>query len=150
MLPIPAGVISFRGAGGSPLKILGYIRYVLTLGNKSLPVEALILPHLSPYSILIDNSIIHVFGAKLDWAAERISLRDGNTTMPAIHTRKHIKSKCCSVIIHDSDTAIPVFIPNKYTVSLEHEAPIHVFGAARPQTYTLALVEPKIEHRGHK
>ena len=53
--------------------MLGYVRFVLKLGTKSLPVEALVLPHLGPDAMLIDNSIIKAFGVKLDWAAERLS-----------------------------------------------------------------------------
>ena len=59
---IPPGAISLRSADGTPLKILGYIRFALTLGNKPLPMDA----------ILIDDSIMQAFGAKLDWAAERL------------------------------------------------------------------------------
>ena len=123
--------------------MLGYIRFVLKLGNKSLPVEALVLPHLGSDAMLIDNSTIKVFGVKLDWAAERLSFRDSSITIPAIHT-KIIRSKYCSVITQKSDTAIPVFVPNKYTVLPEHEAHIRVFSTARPQTDMLALVEPKV------
>ena len=35
--------------------ILGYIRFALKLGNKYLPVEALVLPHLGPDAKLIDS-----------------------------------------------------------------------------------------------
>ena len=39
IFPIPPGAISLRSADGSPLQILGYVRFTLKLGNKSLPVE---------------------------------------------------------------------------------------------------------------
>ena len=70
VLPIPPGAISSRSADGSPLKSLGFIRFALKVGNKSLPVEALVLPHPGPDVMLIDNSITKAFDAKLDWAAE--------------------------------------------------------------------------------
>ena len=38
---------------------------MLTLGNKSLPVKALVLPHLSPDEMLTDNITMKVFEAKL-------------------------------------------------------------------------------------
>ena len=38
---------------------------MLTLGNKSLPVEALVLPHPGPEEVLTDNITMKVFGAKL-------------------------------------------------------------------------------------
>ena len=42
---VPLGAIDLSSADGSPLKILGYVRLQLTLGDITLPVEALILPH---------------------------------------------------------------------------------------------------------
>ena len=66
VFPIPSGAISVRSADGTPLKILRHIRFALKLGNKYLPVEALVLPHLGPDAMLIDNSIMKAFGAKLD------------------------------------------------------------------------------------
>ena len=69
--------------------------------------------------MLIDSSIMKAFGAKLDWAAERLS----NITTPAIYTKNPIRSQTCSVITQNSDTAIPVFVPinNKNVVPAEHE-----------------------------
>ena len=49
---------------------------MLTFGNKPLLVEALVIPHLSLDVMLIDNSTMKVFGAKLDWTAERLLFRD--------------------------------------------------------------------------
>ena len=71
---------------GSPLKTFGYVSFVLTLGSRSLPVETLVLPHLGPDAMLIDTNVMKAFGAKLDWAAERLSLKDSNITIPEIHT----------------------------------------------------------------
>ena len=64
IFPIPPRAISLHSADGTPLKILGCIRFTLKLGNKYLPVEALVLPHLGPDAMLIDNSIVKAFGAK--------------------------------------------------------------------------------------
>ena len=41
-----------------PLESPGYISFTLKLGNKSLPVEAFVLPHLGPDAMLIDKSIM--------------------------------------------------------------------------------------------
>ena len=65
IVPIPPGAISLHSADGTPLKILGYIRFTLKLGYKSLPVEALVLPHLGTNAMLVDNSIMKLFRAKL-------------------------------------------------------------------------------------
>ena len=54
--------------------------------------------------MLIDNSIMKAFGAKLDWAAERLSYRESNVIIPASHTTRPIRSKYLSVITQGSDT----------------------------------------------
>ena len=144
VFPISPDAISLRSADGTPLKILGYIRFTLKLSNEYLLVEALVSPHLGPDAMLIDNSIMKAFGAKLDWAAERLSFQDTNITIPATHTRRPIRSKYCSVTTQDSDTEdISVFVSNKYIIPAAHEALIRVFSTARPQKDTLALIEPK-------
>ena len=92
IFPVPPGAISLHSAGGSPLAILGCVRFTLKFGNKSLPVEALVLPHIEPDVMLIDNSIMKSFGAKLDWTTERLYFQDSSDTIPAIHVRRSIKS----------------------------------------------------------
>ena len=85
------------------------------------------------------------FGAKLDWAAERVSFKDSNITIPATHMRRPIRSKYSSVITQDSDTEDgSVFVSNKCVIPAAHEVFIRVFSTARPQKDTLALIEPKI------
>ena len=93
VFPIPPDVTSLDGADGTPLKILGYIRFALKLGIKFLLVKALVLPHLGTDTMLIDKIIMKAFGAKLHWAAERLSFKDSNITIPATHTRRAIRSK---------------------------------------------------------
>ena len=95
--------------------------------------------------MLIDNSIMKAFGAKLDWAAERLSFRYSNFTIPATHMRRPIKSKYCSVITQTSDAkSVPVWVSKEYIIPAAHEALIRVFSTARPQKDTLALIEPRI------
>ena len=59
MKPVPAGAIQLNSADGSALEILGYIRFNLTLGEITLPVEAFVLPNLGPDKMLLDNSIMN-------------------------------------------------------------------------------------------
>ena len=66
---------------------------MLKLGNKSLPVEALVLPHLGSDAMLIDNRIMKAFGAKMDWVAEHFFFKDNNFVIPATYTRQLIRSK---------------------------------------------------------
>ena len=65
-LAVPPGAINLSGADGSPLKILGYARFQLILEDITLPVEALVLPSLGPDILLLDNTIMGVFGRVLD------------------------------------------------------------------------------------
>ena len=144
-VPIPPGVISLHSADGTPLKVLGYIRFTLKLGNNFLPVEALGLPHFGAVAMLIDNSIMKSFRAKLYWATERLFFQDCNVTVPATHARRSLESKYCSVIAQTSDEqSVPVWVSKKYVIPAAHEALIRVFSTARPQKDTLVLIEPRI------
>ena len=145
IFPIPPGAISLRSADGSPLQILGYIRFTLKLGNKSLPVEALVLPHLGPDIMLLDNSIMKSFGAKLDWLTECLSFQDSLETIPARHVKSSVQSKYCSIITQTVGTLpTPVLVSRKVVIPAAHEALIRVFSTARPEKDTLALIEPRI------
>ena len=145
IFPVPPGAISLRSDDGSPLKILGYVRFSLKLGNKSLPVEALVLPHLGPDVMLLDNSIMKSFGAKLDWTTECLSFQDSRHTIPAVHVRRSVQPQYCSVITQTADTQpTPVVVSRKYVVPAAHEALIRVFSTARPEKDTLALIEPRM------
>ena len=144
IFPIPPGAIFFRSADGSPLQILGYVCFTLKLGNKSLPVEALVLPHLGPDVMLLDNSIMKSFETKLDWASECRSFQDSTQTIPA-HVRSSVQSQYCSVITQTVDTPpTPVLVSRKYVIPAAHEALIRAFSTARPEKDTLALIEPRI------
>ena len=95
--------------------------------------------------MLIDNSIMKYFGAKLDWAAERLSFKGSNATILANHMRQSLKSKYCSVITQTGDEqTVPVLISRKYVVPAGHEALIRFSSTAQPQKNTLALIEPRI------
>ena len=145
IFPVPPGAISLRSADGSPLEILRCVRFTLKLGNKPLLVEALVLPYLGSDVMLIDNSIMKSFGAKLDWTAERLSYQDSKHTIPAIHVRRSIRSQYCSVITQTAETqSIPALVSRQYVVHAAHEALIRVFSTVRPEKDTLALIEPRI------
>ena len=114
--PIPPNAISLHSADGTPLEILGCIRFTLKLGNKSLPVGALVFPYLGPDAILIDNSIMKAFRAKSDWAAERISFQDSNLTLD--------ESKYRSVIAQTSmmkKVFLYRFLRNTFVIAAAHD-----------------------------
>ena len=95
--------------------------------------------------MLLDNSIMKSFGAKLDWTTGCLSFQDSKHIIPAIHVRRSIQSQYCSVITQTADTqSIPVLVSRKYVVPAAHEALIRVLSTARPKIDTLALIEPRI------
>ena len=84
---VPPGAINLSSADGSPLQILGYVRFRLTLGDITLPVEALVLPSLGPDIMLLDNTIMGAFGGVLDWSTEQLSFKTSQVTIKASHRR---------------------------------------------------------------
>ena len=70
---VPPGAINLSSADKSPLKILGYVRFQIKLGDITLPVAALVLPSLGPDIVLLDNTIIGAFGGVLDWSTAQRS-----------------------------------------------------------------------------
>ena len=78
--------------------------------------------------MLIDNTIMKAFGAKLDWTTERPSFKDSNIIIPATHIRRSTRPKYCYGITQDSDTEdVPVFVSIKYIIPAAREALTRVF-----------------------
>ena len=95
--------------------------------------------------MLLDNSIMKSFGAKLDWSTECLSFQDSLQTIPARHVKSSVQSEYCSVITQTVDTPpTPVLVSRKVVIPAAHEALIRVFSTARPEKDTLALIEPRI------
>ena len=109
-------------------------------------MEALVLPHLGPDVMLLDNGIMKSFGAKLDWTTEYLSFQDSRYTIPAVNVRRSVQPQYCSVITQTAYTQPTpvVVVSRKYVVPAAHEALIRVFSTARPEKDTLALIEPRI------
>ena len=59
---LPPGAINLSSADGSPHKSSGYVPFQLTLGDITLPVEALVLLSLLPDIMLLYNTIMGAFG----------------------------------------------------------------------------------------
>ena len=58
---------------------------------------------------------------------------------------KSLKSQYCPVITQTGDEqTVPVLVSRKYVIPAAHEALTRVSSTARPQKYTLALIEPRI------
>ena len=91
--------------------------------------------------MLIGNSIIKSFRAKLDWAAERLSFQDSNVTIPETNMRRSLKSKYCSVITHTGDEqTVPVLVSRKYVIPAAHEALIRVSSTTRSSVESHRLI----------
>lgn len=56
MSAVPPNAIKFGNRDGSPLEILGYVRFMLAPGDITLPVEALVLSKLGPAKMQLANS----------------------------------------------------------------------------------------------
>ena len=63
---IPPAVLTLKAANGSLMEILGFIRFDSQLRDVTRPVEALVISSLGPDDILLDNSVMSLFGEKLD------------------------------------------------------------------------------------
>lgn len=151
ILPVPPGAINLRSADGSPLKLKGYARFELTLGEITLPVEALVLPSLGPDKMLLDNSIMGAFGAVLDWQAEQLTFKTSRVKITAQHRKTRLPtptetdSMTCSVVALERDTqAIPVYLTKKCTIPANHEMALEVHANDAPDRTITALVEPRI------
>ena len=81
---IRSAVLTLKAANGSLMEILGLIRFDLQLGDTTRPVEALVISSLRP-DILLDNSVMFLFGANLDWKNQCITFHSSETTIPAVH-----------------------------------------------------------------
>ena len=150
--PVPAGAIQLNSADGSALEILGYIRFNLTLGEITLPVEALVLPNLGPDKMLLDNSIMNAFGAVLDWCGEQLSFKNSTRKIPAKHKRTNSQvdtdgsapAQISIVALDPSVGAVPVYLRRKCCIPPEHEMTVDVVTENAPSETTPALIEPRI------
>ena len=54
--PNPPVALQLKSAQGAAMLIQGYIKFNLTSGESTVPVEAVVIPHLGTDTILLDNS----------------------------------------------------------------------------------------------
>ena len=89
--PVPPDVLSLRAANGSPITILGFMTFELTLGDQTRKVDAVLVPTLGPDYVILDNSTMSNMGATLDWSNERLSFANSQVIIPATH-RMHSRA----------------------------------------------------------
>ena len=63
--PVPPTAVALRAANGSPLNVLGFVVFSLSLGTTTHDVEALVVLSLGPDSMLLENSVMSSSGAVL-------------------------------------------------------------------------------------
>ena len=83
--PIPHAAITLKAANGSSMELKGFIRFDLEWGDVNRSVEALVISSLCPDDILLDNSVMFLLGAKLDWKNQCLTFHSSNVTIPAVH-----------------------------------------------------------------
>ena len=113
--PVPPTAVAFRAANGSSLNVLGFVVFSLTLGTITHDVEALVVPSLGPDSILLDNSVMSIFGAVLDWENQVSSFSSTGNSIPAVHRTSHPTSRPADPSTASSD-------PNLSVATVHHDA----------------------------
>ena len=150
---IPPAVLTLKAANGSMMKILGFIRFDLQLGDVTRPVEALVISSLRPDDILLDNSAMFLFGAKNDWKNQCITFHSSETTIPAVHrtdsntTGSSISPAGVTSVsvasVHADFKAITVGLKSCFYVPARPEASVVVFTDTKPPVDTVVL-EPRM------
>ena len=84
-MPFPPAELTSKAVNGLVMEMLGFICFDLQLGGVTGPVEALVISSLRPDDVLLDDSVISLFGAKLDWKNQCIIFHSSETTVPAVH-----------------------------------------------------------------
>ena len=91
--PVPPTAVALRAATGSWLNVLGFVVFSLTLSTITHDVEALVVPSLRPDSILLDNIVMSIFGAVLDWENQVLSFLSAGNSIPGVHRTSHPASR---------------------------------------------------------
>ena len=122
--PVPPAAVALRAANGEPINVVEFIDFLLTLSEFTRTVTALVIPSLGPDLILLDNSVMSDFGARLDWENQTLSFSPTGSTIPAVHRIRdsvsssssnnpsranHTQNMSVAAVHHDVD-AIPVSV----------------------------------------
>ena len=111
--PVSPTAVALRAANGSPLNVLAFVVFSLTLGTIPHDVEALVVPSLGPDSILLDNSAMSLFGAVLDWENQVMYFPSTGDSVPAVHRTSYPASRPASIVSSD---------PNLSVAAVHHDA----------------------------
>ena len=113
--PVPPTAVALRAANGSPLNVIGFVVFSLPLGTITHYVEALIVPSLGPDSVLLDNGVMTIFGAVLDWENQILCFPSAGDSIPVVHRTSHPTSRPADPSTASSD-------PNVSVAAVHHDA----------------------------
>ena len=153
--PVPPAAVALNAANGSPINVLGFIEFSLTLGGATCTITALVVPSLGPDSILLDNQVMSELGAVLDWENQSLSFASTGITIPAVHRKNsHVHTHACSTspdsssmsvaAVHSDAEAIDVKILERVDIKQMHEALAVAFTECLPPRDCTVDVEPRI------
>ena len=120
--------MSLSAANGSPLEILGYNTFSVTLGDITRCIDALVVPSLRPDHILLDNDVMSRLGAVLDWRNQRLNFSLSTVSIPA--TRRSID--------HRSYPTSSTLSPS--VAAVNKDAEVHVVTLRKRTIYALDTV----------
>ena len=132
--PVPPTAFALRAANGSSLNVLGFVVFSLTLGTITHDVEALVVPSLGPDSVLLDNSVMFIFGAVLDWENQVLSFPSTGNSIQAVHRTSHPASRpvdpstassdsnLSAAAVHHDAEEVDVSLRERIDLKSRHEA----------------------------
>ena len=155
---VPPAAVALRAANGEPINVVGFIDFPLTLSELTRTVTALVVPSLGPDLMLLDNSVMSDFGARLDWNNQTLSFSSTGSTIPAVHRIRdsvpssstsnpspasHTQNMSVAAVHHDAD-AIPVSLCERVNLKPEWESLAVAYTDCLPPEDCTVVVEPRI------
>ena len=106
-------------------------------------IEALVISPLRPDDILLDNSVMSLFGAKLDWKNQCLTFHSSDATIPAVHRvddryrAQTVSSPSPAPVsvayVHHADVeAVPVSLKTRFYLPAGTEASVLAFTSNPP------------------
>ena len=131
--------------------------FSLTLGTITHDVETLVVQSLGPdFSILLDNSVLSIFGAVLDWENQVMSFPSTGDFIPAVHRTSFPASRpadpstvasdsnlSVAAVHHDAE-GVDVRLRERVHLKPRHEALVVAFTDCLPAHDSTVVVEPLI------
>ena len=154
--PVPPTTVALRAANGSPLNVLGFVVFSLTLGTITHDVEALLVSSLGPDSILLDNSVTYIVGAVLDWENQVVSFPSTGDSIPAVHRTSNPASRSADpsavssdhnlsvAVVHHDAEGVDVRLHELVDFKPRQEALVAAFTDYPPVYGSSVVVEPLI------